>query len=161
MILQYRLLAFHSRILDKLNYSFSVSKLEMLFFKKLWWAAITRNTFPEFHMVLYTANLGVCNDTWRLNLWKTFVNRLHTISMVPLLPRGLEPPTSTTKSRIIINLISITNSQRILQKFPRLPVHNITWCCIFLSDFTKRCYITIVSINWHGPSLRHSPPMYL
>ena len=35
MILQYRLLAFLSRIPDKLNYSFSVSKLEMLFVKKL------------------------------------------------------------------------------------------------------------------------------
>ena len=60
MILQCRLLAFLSRIPDKLNYSFSVSKLEMLFVKKLSWAAITRNTFPEFHTVLYTANLGVC-----------------------------------------------------------------------------------------------------
>ena len=54
MIWQYRLLAFHSRVPDKLNYSFSVSKLEMLFVKKLWWAAITRNTFPEFHTVIYT-----------------------------------------------------------------------------------------------------------
>ena len=32
MILQYRLLAFQSRIAHKLHYSFSVSKLEMLFF---------------------------------------------------------------------------------------------------------------------------------
>ena len=35
MMLQCRLLVFHSRIPDKLNYSFSVSKLEMLVCQKV------------------------------------------------------------------------------------------------------------------------------
>ena len=42
------------------------------------------NTFPKFHMVLYTSrNSG--DYTWWFNFQKAFVNILHTISTIPSL----------------------------------------------------------------------------
>ena len=72
-----------------------------------------------------------------------------------------KPPNSTTKSHSITsNLITITTREEILQK-KLMPPGSQHHMALISSDFATCYYITILSINLHGPSLRHSPPMYL
>ena len=68
MVLQCRLLAFHSRIPDKLNYSFSVSKLEMLFVKSYHGQQLQGTPFQNFTRCCILLIWEFANDTCRLNL---------------------------------------------------------------------------------------------
>lgn len=69
MILQYRLLAFQSRIAHKLHYSFSVSKLEMLFFlsKSFNGQQLQGTPFQNFTWCCILLIWKFANGTWRLN----------------------------------------------------------------------------------------------
>ena len=60
---------------------------------------------------------GFASDTWRLNLWKTFVDH-HTICMVPILPRGLNhrPTSCVTTPRNTQCIASVVTLLTMLQK---------------------------------------------
>ena len=59
----------------------------------------------------------------------------------------------TKISQYHINLITITTPEEYYKKISRLPIHSIIYRC-FRAIFQTCCYVTILSINWHWPSLR-------
>ena len=93
-----------------------------------------------------------CEPEWLPDLGKGNHTYSRHFKSYGILSQSLQIPQQNLTCPVSHQYNPYHNLRGILQKISCLPVHSIMWRCFWAIAQTC-CYITILSINWRGPSL--------